>query len=100
MIRSLAIAIVALALVPASAEAAKMRLGGKSIAAPATTQAAGNGGAAAATKTSAADPARVPFPPASAVPTPAPTLLRLTAAQDDKVWCRSEIVVGGFCVLN
>jgi hypothetical protein len=121
MIRILAVAIVATALLPASAEA-KRRYSGSKPAAPAETQAApgrgfGTGvavGAVAgsrpgraygATQTSngssGADPTRVPFPPSSApAPAPVPTLLSLTASQGDKVWCRSEVVVGGFCVLN
>lgn len=117
MIRSLAIVIVALTLLPASAEARKLRFGGGSRAAVPAVQPASNGGlgtgvalgvaagsrasrAYAATPVSTAggaDPARVPFPSVGAQ---SPALLRLTAAKDDAQWCRSEVVVGGFCVLN
>lgn len=101
-------------LVPASAEAAKMRFGGKSSARPSADTSAsgaksrslvvvpGVGGAAAGTaKAGEQTPARVPFPPATATQaSPAPTLMKLSVNDGAKVWCRSEVVVGGFCVLN
>jgi hypothetical protein len=106
--------LVAATLVPASAEAAKMRFGGKSSAKPAAETSAsggksrslvivpGVGGAAAGTANAAGQTqARVPFPPATATQaTPAPPLMKLTVNDGAKVWCRSEVVVGGFCVLN
>lgn len=106
--------LVAATLVPASAEAAKMRFGGKSSAKPSPeTPASGGtsrslvivpgvGGAAAGTaKAGEQAPTRVPFPPAPATQAaPEPTPMKLTVNDGAKVWCRSEVVVGGFCVLN
>ena len=106
--------LVAAMLVPASAEAAKMRFGGKSSAQPSPDASApagksrslvivpGVGGAMAGSANAAGQtPARVPFPPASATQaTPAPALMELSVNDGAKIWCRSEVVVGGFCVLN
>jgi hypothetical protein len=106
--------LVAATLVPASAEAAKMRFGGKSSAKSSPDASASGGksrslvivpgvGGAMAGTAKAADqtPARVPFPPASAtLAAPAPALMQITVNDGAKVWCRSEVVVGGFCVLN
>lgn len=97
-------------LLPASAEA-KRRFGGSSSAVtsgkPATKPVrrgvvvvpiVGSQGAKATEKTA---PQRVPFPPASAQSqADAPVLLRLTSSDAKPVWCRSEVVVGGFCLLN
>ncbi|MNL67693.1 hypothetical protein D3C87_1923080 [compost metagenome] len=61
----------------------------------------GIGRAGRAQATEADKPARVPFPPASARPEE-PVPLRLTAgeASPPKPWCRSNAVVGGFCIVN
>jgi hypothetical protein len=113
MKRALVIACLSTALLlPASAEAAKMRFGGKSSAKPSPDASAsrgksrsvvivpGVGGAMAGTAKAANQaPTRVPFPPASAT-APAPALMQLTVNDGGKIWCRSEVVVGGFCVLN
>jgi hypothetical protein len=92
-------------LLPVQAEAAKFRFGGRSSGSSAKTSrsivivpgiAAGAGRAQAA----AGQPERVPFPPATArheesVP------LRLSAnSETRKPWCGSEVVVGGFCMMN
>ncbi len=118
MIRHLMIAAIATALLPATAEAAKMRYGGSrstpakpAAAAPAARPGVGvavGAGAVVAPRVvrasrtngppgSVDEPARVPFPTASA---PAPVLLRLTTAEAPKAWCAGETVVGGFCVVN
>jgi len=100
-------------LLPASAEAAKFRFRGGGSAKPAVEAPASGGtsrslvvvpGVSLGTaKAGERAPERVPFPSASASTTPsepAPSLLKLTANDGPKVWCRSEVVVGGFCVLN
>jgi hypothetical protein len=115
MIRHLMIAIVATALLPASADAAKMRFGVSRskpapAVAPAPRPALGVGvgaGVVVAPRIGRAaqgfgqprgeESGRVPFPTASAT---TPTLLRLTTAEGVRPWCASEVVVGGFCVLN
>ncbi|PTM42172.1 hypothetical protein [Bosea sp. 124] len=111
MKRALVIACLSTALLlPATAEAAKARLGGKSSTTSSTEGSGGKGqslmvvpgaGSAMAGTAKAADhaPTRVPFPPSSA-PAPAPALMQLTVNDASKIWCRSEVVVGGFCVLN
>ena len=106
--RLIASLVVLALLLPASAEAARLRFGGTrtSDVSPASGRGSsvaivpgiGRSSRPAAVENGAPD--RVPFPPASAA---APTLLRLTVnanSADSKVWCRSEIVIGGFCVVN
>lgn len=93
------------ALLPVQAEAAKFRSGGRSATTSAKTSrsivvvpgiAAGTSRAQAAT----AQPERVPFPP-STVQREEPLPLRLSANNEAKrPWCRSDVVVGGFCLLN
>lgn len=115
MKRALVIAYLSTALLaPASAEAAKIRFGGKSSARTSPEASApggssrslvivpGVGGAMAGTaKAGEQTSTRVPFPPASSTaPAPAPALMQLTVNDSAKIWCRSEVVVGGFCVLN
>ena len=94
---------------PASAEA-RRRFGGSSSGihtVPSTTKTSRGVvvvpvvGASRAKASESDKPQRVPFPPATAQQqAPDPTLLKLTANDDSKVWCRSDVVVGGFCVLN
>lgn len=108
MIRVLAIAVIAAVLLPAGAEAAKFRSGNRS--SHGSTEAGPSGGNASSLvvtprvgrssqqEASKGDaPPRPPFPTASAA---APAMLRLSTAEEPKVWCRSEVVVGGFCMLN
>lgn len=105
MIRLVATIILAATLLPASAEAAKMRFGGGR-SSHATTESRGNGSTTIVAprvgrSSQSADakpgaPGRVPFPPASAEP----VLLKVTASEASKPWCRSDVVVGGFCILN
>lgn len=108
MIRFLAIAILAATLLPTSAEARKFRFGGnRSSHADSDTSSTGGSGSSAVVvprigrsskpgDAKAGQPTRPPFPTATAS---AP--LRLTTvAAEPKVWCRSDVVVGGFCVVN
>ncbi|KPF71037.1 hypothetical protein IP69_08125 [Bosea sp. AAP35] len=113
MTRALMIACLTTAfLVPVGAEAAKMRFGGKSgpKPSPEASQASSRGrglvvvpvagrGIAETARAEDQAPARVPFPPATTTMA-APAVMQLTATGETKVWCRSETVVGGFCVLN
>ncbi|WP_293795977.1 hypothetical protein [uncultured Bosea sp.] len=87
-------------LLPVQAEAARFRLGGRS----STTSrvvvvpgiAAGAGSAQAATS----EPERVPFPPATAQRAE-PLPLRLSSNNEaKKPWCQTDVVVGGFCMMN
>jgi hypothetical protein len=103
---ALACLLAAAALLPVQAEAAKIRYSRSSAAtAPKTSRtviiAPGVGGAARAQAAEADKPARVPFPPPSPRPEE-PVQLRLTATEGSapKPWCRSDAVVGGFCMLN
>jgi len=99
--------LLAAALLPVQAEAARFRSGGRSTSpAPAKTSrtviiAPGFVGAASArANEAAATPQRVPFPP-STMPQEEPVRLRLTAIEGPaKPWCSSDVVVGGFCLLN
>ena len=95
-------------LLPASAEARKARYSGKSSAASSSETSSSKRstlvvvpGAAAASRGAKAGeaPTRVPFPP-STMAASAPTASVLTVGTGPKIWCRSEVVVGGFCVLN
>lgn len=101
--------LVAAMLIPASAEA-KRRFGssgGGIHTVPSTTKTSRGMvvvpvvGASRANASESDKPGRVPFPPATAQQqAPDPTLLKLTANDDKNVWCRSDVVVGGFCILN
>lgn len=101
MLKVILIASLGAGLLSASeAEAAKMRIGGGKR--TTATQAASPGLVVAPSLRSgrgnaaAAEPARVPFPPATA----APAFVSLNTREAKRPWCQSEIVVGGFCVLN
>ena len=98
-------------LFPASAEAKRRFGGGSRAVAPAAAEAktnrslvvvpAGGIGASRARASETGAPARVPFPPATAQQgQPAPTLASATVSDSKPVWCRSEVVVGGFCMMN
>ena len=92
MIRALAVAVLAVMLAPASAEAAKFRSNGSrshdSQARPANRDGSliVTPGLRTRRDGQAAASATVP--------------LRLSSAEEPRVWCRSQVVVGGFCVLN
>ncbi len=100
---ALACLLAAAALLPLQAEAARFRLGGRGSAPAAKT---GRSlivipGATAASRPQAATadkPERVPFPPSSAG-ADRPVLLRLST-NDEQPWCRTQVVVGGFCMMN
>jgi hypothetical protein len=106
--------LVAALLLPAHAEAAKMRFGGNksspnvSQARPAQARAsrgtvivAPGLGMSRAKAVEPGAPARVPFPPATAQALQTtPVALHASDDAGRKPWCRSEVVVGGFCVLN
>lgn len=105
MIRPLAVATLALALLlPASAEAAKFRFGGGR---SHTTHTGQSGSHVAVTPTlrsrqtdNAAPGQPLPVATPVAVATIETADLRGTQPAASRVWCRSQIVVGGFCVLN
>jgi hypothetical protein len=110
MNRALKIACLVLAttLLPAGAEARKMRFGGgKTSPTPATSNTSrglliipGVGLSSRAAAAQIGKPERAPFPPATTAALE-PTPLRLTINDDTKKpWCRSDVVVGGFCVVN
>lgn len=88
---------------PVQAEAAGFRGGRGSAATKTSRSVVIVPGAAAANRAQAAEagkPERVPFPP-SDTPREEPVLLRLTANEgNQKPWCRTDVVVGGFCILN
>ncbi|TAJ34625.1 hypothetical protein [Bosea sp. (in: a-proteobacteria)] len=93
-------------LLPVQAEAAKIRIGGRSSASSTTTSrsiAVVPGVALGANRAQAAgsQPGRVPFPPATVHQTQEPVPLRLSAnSEAKKPWCQTDIVVGGFCMMN
>jgi hypothetical protein len=109
MNRTLKIACLTLAttLLPAGAEAAKMRFSRGKTSPSITTAKPGRSliiipGVGLASRAAAAEAGkteRVPFPPA-ATKAETPTPLRLTVNEDRKPWCHGEVVVGGFCVVN
>lgn len=104
MIRALAVATLAIMLAPASAEAAKFRFGG-SRSSDSQTNSSNRDGSLIVTpglRSRQANPPAPAQPPRATTPISAtePAPLRLTAAEEPRVWCRSQVVVGGFCVLN
>lgn len=107
MIRPLAIAVIAFALLPASAEAAKFRLGGSRSHSNHVGQSQRDGSNVVVTpalrsrqaEKAAADQAPRPAAPA-AIAAVEPVALRSSQPEEARVWCRSQVVVGGFCVLN
>lgn len=103
---ALACLVAATALLPLQAEAARFRLGGRGGAPTAKVSRSiivvPGAAAASRTQASTADgkPERVPFPPASANPDE-PVLLRLSTNDGDtQPWCRTQVVIGGFCMMN
>ena len=108
MIRVLTTAVIAALLLPAGAEAAKFRGGSRSSHGSSQTSSSGGSGTSVGVaprvgRSSQQEagkgdaPSRPPFPTASAA---APAMLRLSTAEEPRIWCRSEVVVGGFCMLN
>jgi hypothetical protein len=103
-----AVLLAATVLLPASAEAKRRFSGSTGVnTAPSTTSSRTaiipGVGASRAKASEAGEAKRVPFPPATATAlqnAPVSSLLRLTSDDSKKPWCRSEVVVGGFCVVN
>ncbi|MGX1785762.1 hypothetical protein ACWIGM_03440 [Bosea sp. NPDC055332] len=107
MIRRLAIATLALALLPASAEAAKFRFSGSRSHATQASPGHRDGSQVVVTPTlrsrqtdsaAANQPLRIAAPTALAATETAE--LRGTQPAESRIWCRSQVVVGGFCVVN
>lgn len=104
MIRSLAIAALALVLLPVSAEAAKFRFGG-SRSHPTHTSQGGSDVVVTPTlrsrqRESAAANRPLPIATPTAIATADAADLRGGQSAEPRIWCRSQVVVGGFCVLN
>ncbi|BCB19015.1 hypothetical protein [Bosea sp. ANAM02] len=104
-IAALACLLATAALLPVQAEAAKFRFGGRSSGSSAKTSRSvvivpGLAAGASRAKAASAEPERVPFPPATAQ-AKEPVPLRLSANDDArKPWCQTDVVVGGFCMMN
>ena len=105
-IAALACLLATATLLPVQAEAARFRMGGRSSAPSATTSrgvAIVPGVTLGANRAQAAakQPERVPFPPATAHPREEPLPLRLSSSSEvKKPWCQTDVVVGGFCMMN
>ena len=107
MIRPLAIAALALVLLPASAEAAKFRFGGSRSHTTHTNPGHRDGSHVVVTPTlrsrqadnaAPAQPLRIAAP--TAIAAAGATNLREGEPAEPRIWCRSQVVVGGFCVMN
>lgn len=98
MLRVLAIAIIATACLPVDAEAARLRFGKRYSSGSATVIPVPRAGhASVPAEPASLEARRVPFPSPSA---DRPVPLRVSSSESAKVWCRSEVVVGGFCVMH
>lgn len=104
MIRSLAIAALALVLLPVSAEAAKFRFGGSRSHPTHTSQGGSHVVVTPTFRNRQTDGAAPSQPLAVATPTTIASVeaadLRGAQPAQPRIWCRSQVVVGGFCVLN
>lgn len=107
MIRRLAVAALAIALLPASAEAAKFRGGGRSQTTNASQPQRDGANVAVnptlrGRRTEAAAAAPLPLHIASPAAIAAAETANLRGSQpaEPRIWCRSQTVVGGFCVMN
>ncbi len=108
MIRPLAVAALAVALLPASAEAAKFRSGGSRSQTTNASQPQRDGSNVVVTpslrsrQTDATAAAPQPLHIASPTAIAAAETANLRGSQpaEPRVWCRSQTVVGGFCVMN
>lgn len=106
MIRLLSVAVLAFALLPASAEAAKLRFGGGRSHNAHPSQPPRDGSNIVVTPAlrarqaeKAADRAPRQAVPA-AVASAEPVAPRSTEPGRPGIWCSSRVVVGGFCLLN
>jgi len=98
-IAALACLLATTTLLPVQAEAARFRMGGRS---STTSRVVVVPGAAAASRAQAAatQAERVPFPSAT-VQREEPPPLRLSSNNEaKKPWCQTDVVVGGFCMMN
>jgi hypothetical protein len=108
MIRSLAIAALTIALLPASAEAAKFRFSsGSRSHTTHTSQSHRDGSPVMVTPAlrsrqtdNAAANQPLPIATPTAIAAADATDLRGAQPAQPRIWCRSQVVVGGFCVLN
>ena len=107
MIRPLAVAVLAVALLPASAEAAKFRSGGSRSHTTQTNPGQRDGSHVVVTPSlrsrqtqnaAPSGPLHIASPTAIAAAEAAD--LRGAQATEPRIWCRSQTVVGGFCVMN
>lgn len=97
---ALACLLAAAALLPVQAEAARFRSGATKTSRTAIIVPGAAGLGSARANEAAATSQRVPFPP-STTQQEEPVRLRLTSTEGPtKPWCGSDVVVGGFCVLN
>ncbi|WP_186419434.1 hypothetical protein [Bosea sp. CS1GBMeth4] len=108
MIRPLAAALLAAILLPASAEAAKLRSGGGRSHGATATQPQRDGSHAVMTPTlrsrqtqsAAATPQPLHIASPAAIAAAEASGLRRGEPAEPRIWCRSQVVVGGFCVMN
>lgn len=107
MIRPLAIAALAVALLPASAEAAKFRFGGSRSHTTNISQPHRDGSHLVVTPTlrsrqtqSAAAPQPLHIASPAAIAAAETANLRGAQPAEPRIWCRSQVVAGGFCVMN
>lgn len=107
MIRSLTVAALVLILLPAGAEAAKFRSGGSRSHATNTSQPHRDGShvvVAPSLRSRQTENAAAPQPlhVASPAAIAAAEAANLRGAQpaEPRIWCRSQVVAGGFCVMN
>ncbi|SFC08940.1 hypothetical protein SAMN05428997_10422 [Bosea sp. CRIB-10] len=108
MIRRLAAAALVAALLPASAEAAKFRSGGSRSHTTNASQPHRDGSHVVVTPTlrsrqpenAAAMPQPLRIASPASIATAETANLRGTQPAEPRVWCRSRVVAGGFCVMN
>jgi hypothetical protein len=104
-IAALACLLATATLLPVQAEAAKFRFGGRSSGSSATASRSiivvpGIAAGANRARSATGQPERVPFPTATAQ-RDEPLPLRLSAnSETKKLWCKTDVVVGGFCMMN
>ena len=92
-------------LLPVQAEAARFRMGGRSSASPAKVSRSivivpGITAGASRAQAGTGQPERVPFPTATAAREEALPLRLSSSSEARKPWCQTDVVVGGFCMMN
>ena len=104
-IAALACLLATATLLPAQAEAAKFRFGGRSSGSSTTTSRSivvvpGAAFGASRARAATSEPERAPFPLTTAQ-REEPLPLRLSAnGETKKPWCQTDVVVNGFCMMN